>query len=38
VALTDASGAVKTGYAYEPYGNATANGEANASSTQYTGQ
>jgi RHS repeat-associated protein len=38
VALTDASGAVKTGYAYEPYGNATAKGEMNASSTQYAGR
>jgi len=38
VALTDGSGAVKTSYAYEPYGNITASGEVNANSAQYTGR
>lgn len=38
VALIDASGAVKTSYAYEPYGNITAAGEANANLVQYTGR
>jgi len=38
VALTDGSGAVKTSYAYEPYGNTVASGEANSSAIQYTGR
>ncbi|RQU35305.1 hypothetical protein DF142_27275, partial [Burkholderia cenocepacia] len=38
VALIDASGAVKTSYAYEPYGNITASGESNANLAQYTGR
>ncbi|WP_175019775.1 RHS repeat-associated core domain-containing protein [Burkholderia contaminans] len=38
VALTDASGAIKTNYAYEPYGNTAATGEANANATQYSGR
>ncbi|WP_181885670.1 RHS repeat-associated core domain-containing protein [Trinickia dinghuensis] len=38
VALTDGSGAVKTSYAYEPYGNTTTSGEVNANSAQYTGR
>lgn len=38
VALTDRTGAVKTSYAYEPYGNTTASGEANANPAQYAGR
>ena len=38
VALTDGNAAVKTSYAYEPYGNATASGEVNANAAQYTGR
>ncbi|RQS71913.1 Rhs family protein [Burkholderia sp. Bp8963] len=38
VALTDASGAVKTSYGYEPYGATTTSGEANANAAQYTGR
>ncbi|WP_181885671.1 RHS repeat domain-containing protein [Trinickia dinghuensis] len=36
VALTDGSGAVKTTYAYEPYGNTTTSGEVNGNASQYT--
>ena len=38
VALTDGNAAVKTSYAYEPYGNATASGEVNGNAAQYTGR
>jgi len=38
VALTDGGGAVKTSYAYEPYGNTTASGEVSANAVQYTGR
>lgn len=37
-ALTDASGAIKTNYAYEPYGTTTTTGELNANATQYNGR
>nr|WP_330218542.1 RHS repeat-associated core domain-containing protein [Cupriavidus basilensis] len=38
LALTDGTGLVKTSYAYEPYGAATASGEAGGNATQYTGR
>jgi len=38
VVLTDGSGVVKTSYAYEPYGNTTASGEANTNAAQYSGR
>ncbi|RDU96775.1 RHS repeat-associated core domain-containing protein, partial [Trinickia dinghuensis] len=38
VALTDGSGAVKTNYTYEPYGNTTTSGEVNGNASQYTGR
>lgn len=38
VALTDSGGSVRTSYTYEPYGNTTVSGEANANATQYSGR
>jgi RHS repeat-associated protein len=38
VALADSSGAVQTTYTYEPFGNTTAAGAANANPYQYTGR
>ncbi|RDU94533.1 RHS repeat-associated core domain-containing protein, partial [Trinickia dinghuensis] len=38
VALTDGIGAIKTSYAYEPYGNATTSGETNTNAIQYAGR
>lgn len=37
-ALTDSTGALKTSYAYEPYGATIASGESSNSSTQYAGR
>ncbi|MGP8473894.1 RHS repeat-associated core domain-containing protein [Burkholderia sp. PR2] len=38
VALTDTSGALKTSYAYDPYGKSSAAGEISSNSAQYTGR
>ena len=38
VALTDATGNVKSQYSYEPFGKTLASGEANTNSFQYTGR
>lgn len=38
LALTDDTGAIKTSYAYEPFGTTTARGEASSNSSQYTGR
>ncbi len=38
IALTDGSGAVKTTYAYDPFGNVTVSGEASDNPFQYTGR
>jgi RHS repeat-associated protein len=38
VALTDASGAVRTEYTYDPFGQTTATGDASTNSYQYTGR
>lgn len=37
-ALTDSSGALTTQYTYEPYGQTSSSGSANANSQQYTGR
>ncbi|HKT02973.1 MAG TPA: RHS repeat-associated core domain-containing protein, partial [Rugosimonospora sp.] len=38
VAQTDATGAVQTGYTYEPFGKTTATGAASSNSSQFTGR
>lgn len=38
LALIDSSGAIKTTYAYDPFGATTASGEANDNAAQYTGR
>ncbi len=38
IALTDQTGAVKTTYAYDPFGNTTVSGEASDNPFQYTGR
>ncbi|WP_147298044.1 RHS repeat-associated core domain-containing protein [Trinickia dinghuensis] len=38
VALTDGSGAIKTSYQYEPYGNASVSGETGTNAVQFTGR
>jgi len=38
VALTNTSGSVVTSYSYDPFGNTTASGAANANPSQYTGR
>jgi RHS repeat-associated protein len=38
IALTDNTGAIKTNYVYEPYGNATTTGAASTNALQYTGR
>jgi RHS repeat-associated protein len=38
IALVDASGNVVTSYAYDPFGNTTVSGAANANGVQYTGR
>ncbi len=38
MALTDATGAIATQYTYEPYGNTTQTGAADANSQQFTGR
>jgi RHS repeat-associated protein len=38
LALSDDAGTVQTSYTYEPFGNTTVSGQANANSFQYTGR
>jgi len=38
IGLTNSSGAIATSYAYDPFGNVTAGGSANANSYQFTGR
>ena len=38
ISLTDAGGAVQTSYTYQPFGNASVGGAANANSYQFTGR
>ncbi len=38
LAVTDAAGAVQTSYTYDPFGNSTESGGANANASQFTGR